>query len=72
MKLFHYDIHGHALFENDKVMLLDSTSRLATVIKLNPRTVKIKIDEDGEVKNISENKLKLQEYSEKLNRYINK
>ncbi len=58
-KFFQYDIHGYALFLNEKVMVLDGTCRIAEIIKENKKTLKIRF-EDGTEKNYNSNKLKLQ------------
>lgn len=70
MAYFKYDIHGSALFVDDKVMVLDGTVRIATVIKENKKTIKIRFD-DGIEKNIVSKQLKLQKWDENLNCYVN-
>lgn len=37
-KFFQYDIHGYALFLNEKVMVLDGTCQIAEIINKNKYT----------------------------------
>lgn len=55
---FKYDIHGYALFEDDKVMVLDGTCRIGKIVKENKKTFKVKFDDFNE-KNYNSQKLKL-------------
>ncbi|MCG3663011.1 hypothetical protein L5F37_06320 [Aliarcobacter butzleri] len=60
MLAWKYDCDKNAIFEYMKVMdIKEKFFRLATVIKINKKTVKIKFEDNGEIKNCLSKNLKI-------------